>query len=92
MNKPAIQIVWFRRDLRLIDNRSIEAASKLDLPILPLFIFDTDILSRLDDTKDRRVDYIQQAVEHMNTELVKFGGHMMVFHGTALQAFEYLAN
>ena len=33
-------IVWFRRDLRLIDNPALDAAVRAGTPILPIYIFD----------------------------------------------------
>jgi deoxyribodipyrimidine photo-lyase len=38
---------WFRRDLRLEDNIGLFHALKSDFPVIPLFIFDADILDKL---------------------------------------------
>lgn len=67
MNK--INIFWFRRDLRLSDNTALNAALQSDQKILPIFIFDTEILDQLENKSDRRVDYIHQALEGINNEL-----------------------
>jgi len=40
----AIVIFWFRRDLRLTDNIALHHAMADGRAVLPLFIFDTDIL------------------------------------------------
>ncbi len=41
--KEKISIFWFRRDLRLDDNHALYEAFKVRIPVLPLFIFDTEI-------------------------------------------------
>ncbi len=87
---PAIAVHWFRRDLRLEDNAALSAALQNNLPVLPLFIFDTEILSRLERKNDRRVDFIHQVLAHLQHELQKLGSGLFVFVGSPLQAFEYL--
>lgn len=82
-----INVFWFRRDLRLEDNRGLFEAVNAGLPILPIFIFDTKILERLEDKQDRRVDYIHQALQEIHKEL---GSGLTVFHGNPLEVFESL--
>ncbi|MBP7477925.1 MAG: deoxyribodipyrimidine photo-lyase, partial [Chitinophagales bacterium] len=55
--KTKISIFWHRRDLRITDNAGLYRALKGAHPVLPLFIFDTTILDKLEDKKDRRLDY-----------------------------------
>jgi|GEM_PF-1496431 len=45
-------IFWFRRDLSLFDNHGLFRALKEAWNVLPLFIFDTNILKRLDNPRD----------------------------------------
>ena len=40
--KKDINIVWFKRDLRIHDHRPLLEASKLDSPILPLYVVEPD--------------------------------------------------
>ncbi|RYD69593.1 MAG: deoxyribodipyrimidine photo-lyase, partial [Sphingobacteriales bacterium] len=56
--KKTINICWFRRDLRLEDNAAFYHALRSSNPILPVFIFDKNILDELDQKKDRRVQFI----------------------------------
>ena len=46
-----ISVFWFRRDLRVEDNTGLQAALKSDLPVLPLFIFDREILDKLPEKR-----------------------------------------
>ena len=50
-----ISIFWFRRDLRLHDNAGLFHALNSGNPVLPIFIFDKNILDKLEDKRDRRV-------------------------------------
>jgi len=54
-------IFWFRRDLRLHDNAGLYHALKSDNPVVPVFIFDTNILDKL-PTKDARVEFIHNTL------------------------------
>ncbi|MFN9801262.1 MAG: deoxyribodipyrimidine photo-lyase, partial [Bacteroidota bacterium] len=55
MARTPVVIHWFRRDLRLADNAALWAALRSGLPVVPLFIFDRDILDALNDKRDARV-------------------------------------
>lgn len=87
----AIAVHWFRRDLRLEDNTALSAALQGNLPVLPLFVFDTEILSKLERKNDRRVDFIHQVLEQLQTQLQKLGSGLFVFVGTPQQAFEHIS-
>ena len=58
MNNTKISVVWLRRDLRLEDHAALYHALKGEYPVLPVFIFDTNILNRLEDKADKRVQFI----------------------------------
>jgi len=44
-----ISIFWFRRDLRLKDNHGLFQALESGKKVLPIFIFDEDILDLLEN-------------------------------------------
>jgi deoxyribodipyrimidine photo-lyase len=83
-----VNIFWFRRDLRLEDNVGLYHALQSGLKVIPVFIFDTDILKRLQNKKDRRVDYIHQALQRIHKELKKYNSGLYVYHGTPMQVFK----
>lgn len=83
-----ISIFWFRRDLRLEDNTGLSEALRSGSQVIPVFIFDADILDQLEDKYDRRVDYIHQALEKINTELKEFGTSLKTYHGKPLDIFK----
>jgi deoxyribodipyrimidine photo-lyase len=85
-----IVIFWFRRDLRLNDNAGLYHALKKGMPVLPIFIFDKNILSSLEDKKDRRVEFIRDAIIKLNDELKEFKSSIRVFYATPEMAFTEL--
>jgi deoxyribodipyrimidine photo-lyase len=89
MNKK-INIFWFRRDLRLNDNHGLFKALSGGLPVLPIFIFDTEILNKLDAKKDARVNFIHTSIRKIKSELEKNGSSIKIFHCNPMQAFHKL--
>lgn len=84
-NKDSIILFWFRRDLRLHDNVALFHALNQGLPVLPLFIFDENILNDLSDPNDRRVDYIHQALQDINSKLNAYNSSILIKYGEPLQ-------
>ena len=76
----SIAIHWFRRDLRLHDNPSLNAALRSGLPVKCLFIFDTDIIEKL-PRDDARVTFIYDRLKLIDSELRELGGSLVVKHG-----------
>jgi deoxyribodipyrimidine photo-lyase len=90
LKKDPLIIFWFRRDLRLDDNAGLFHALKSGLPVLPLFIFDTDILGKLNNKTDARLDFIHQALLDLQQELLKLGSTLLVMHGEPATIFTRL--
>ncbi|WP_166334068.1 cryptochrome/photolyase family protein [Sphingobacterium chungjuense] len=88
--KDKINIFWFRRDLRLEDNVGLSKALAQDIPVVPIFLFDQEILSKLPNTKDIRVDYIHQALQSLQGKLEELGSSLHVYHGNVEEIFELL--
>ncbi|MEH6746692.1 MAG: deoxyribodipyrimidine photo-lyase [Maribacter arcticus] len=68
MSKTEISIFWFRRDLRLDDNLGFLEALKSGFPVLPIFIFDKEILSKL-PKDDARVTFLYNTLQAMRKKL-----------------------
>lgn len=79
--KPAVNIFWFRRDLRLHDNAGLYHALKEGKPVVPVFIFDRNILDELEDRTDRRVEFIHLALQEMQQQLLALGSTLDVRYG-----------
>ncbi len=80
------RILWFRRDLRVNDNPLLSLGGE----VLPIFIFDTNILKNL-PKNDKRVSYIFSRVLHLKEALKKKGLDLKLYYGTPNDVFSKLA-
>lgn len=87
-----VVLFWFRRDLRLDDNAGLHAALSSRLPVVPIFIFDKEILSALEDKDDKRVTFIYAALEQLQTEVAQHKSTFDVRYGTPMAVFKKLLN
>jgi deoxyribodipyrimidine photo-lyase len=83
-------LFWFRRDLRLHDNAGLYYALKENTEVVPIFIFDTTILDKLEDKSDRRVEFIHQSLQIIQQQLAELGSSLLVFHGNPVEIFKTL--
>ncbi|WP_183579300.1 cryptochrome/photolyase family protein [Mucilaginibacter sp. X5P1] len=90
MNKTLINIFWFRRDLRVEDNAGLYYALKGEHPVLPLFIFDREILDQLEDKDDARVTFIHQTIEDISKEFKKYGSTLLVRYDKAEHTWDHI--
>ena len=84
-----ISIFWFRRDLRLHDNKALFHALQSEEKIFPIFIFDIDILKKI-PKDDARISFIYSELKAMNTHLESFGTEIRMFHGNPKEVFRSL--
>ncbi|MEZ4905042.1 MAG: deoxyribodipyrimidine photo-lyase [Spirosomataceae bacterium] len=89
--KP-LTLFWHRRDLRLHDNAGLYHALQSGNAVLPVFIFDTNILNQLTDKEDRRVVFIHQALHEMQQQLEALGSTMLVKYGNPKDIWQQLTN
>ncbi len=88
--KEKIAIFWHRRDLRLDDNAGLYHALKSGYKVLPIFIFDTDILDKLVDKKDQRVEFIHANLCKIQEKLVEIGSTLLVKNGKPNEIWQQL--
>lgn len=84
-----LNIFWFRRDLRLRDNKALDYALKAGFPVLPLFIFDTNITDEL-PADDPRIFFIYKALSEMNRMAGQSGSSILVQKGDPAMVWEEL--
>lgn len=85
----SITIFWHRRDLRWTDNRGLLQALDSDHPVLPLFIYDTQILDELPED-DARLTFIHDNLKSMNATLQEKGGSILCRKGKPVEVFKEL--
>ena len=86
-----ISLFWFRRDLRLEDNRGLLNALHAGLPVLPVFIFDLNIIDELPDD-DARITFIHKQLSGINDRLQKRGSSLRVDRGDPLAVWKQYLN
>lgn len=85
-----ISVCWLRRDLRLFDQAALYHALKSENPVLCLFIFDKNILDKLDDKADRRLHFIHQTLLAIKADLLKKGSDLLVLYDEPQAAWKTL--
>lgn len=83
-------LVWLRRDLRLHDNAALYYALKSGRPVLVAFVYDRLILDKLEDRRDRRVEFIHAEVHKINNELVRMGSRIVARYGQPVDVLKQL--
>ncbi|MCO7184650.1 DNA photolyase family protein [Tenacibaculum sp. XPcli2-G] len=84
-----VSIFWFRRDLRLEDNKGLYEALQSGNKVVPLFIFDEDILESL-PKNDARVTFIYETLQNLDEELKKHQSSLVVKKGKPLAIWKKL--
>ncbi len=85
-----VNIFWFRRDLRLHDNVGLHHALTDRHPVMPIFIFDTEILESLPEN-DARVTFIFETLQNMRGALQeKANSSLAIYHGKTEDLFSKL--
>ncbi|MGQ8335153.1 cryptochrome/photolyase family protein [Sunxiuqinia sp. A32] len=87
--KEKINIMWFRRDLRIADNHAFFRSLSSKYSVLPIFIFDSQILNDLDDD-DARLGFILGEVNKLKKEFEENNSTFWIYHGKPLNAFKRL--
>ena len=87
--KSVINIFWFRRDLRLEDNCGLFHALNSGKKVLPIFIFDDNILHKL-PKDDARVSFIHQQLEQIQNQLLQIDSSLSVFYGKPINIYKVI--
>ena len=80
-------IFWFRRDLRIDDNPGLYEALGNSKNVIPIFIFDTNIIDNL-PSDDNRIKFIWHSLSLLNERLKEVGSKLNVFKGNPLEVFK----
>ncbi len=92
MENTKLNIFWFRRDLRLNDNVGLYHALMDENPVLPIFIFDADILDKL-PKNDARVNFLHETITDINQSLnANYNSSLGIYHGKPEHVFKQLTS
>ncbi|QCK15079.1 cryptochrome/deoxyribodipyrimidine photo-lyase family protein [Mangrovivirga cuniculi] len=84
-----MNIVWFKRDLRLSDHLPLLEAIKADEPTLLLYIYEPSLINDR-HYSIRHWRFVQQSLNVLNEVLIKAGNKIYIFYGNATEVFGYL--
>jgi len=84
-----ISIFWFRRDLRLLDNTALNQALAENNNVLPIFIFDEEILNELPQD-DPRINFIYDNLYAIDQTLKTHHASIICLKGNPLEVWKKL--
>ncbi len=86
MDKKVINIVWFKRDLRFVDNEALFHAHQSDLPLLLIYIFEPSVMNG-ENSDVRHWRFIYESIQDLNKKLQPFNSKIYFFHNEANAVF-----
>ncbi|MCX7611737.1 MAG: DNA photolyase family protein [Ignavibacterium sp.] len=89
--KIQINIVWFKRDLRLKDHLPLKAAIEDNLPVLLLYIFEPSLISA-PYSDERHWRFVLESIQDLNAQLKNYSQQIFVLYGEVIPIFEKLIN
>ncbi len=91
MKKQAINVVWFKRDLRFTDHEPLFFAQQSKLPFLLVYFFEPSVMMHY-DSDVRHWRFIYESLKEMNEQLQKQHTEIYIFHNEAENIFEILSH
>ena len=85
-----MNIFWFRRDLRLGDNRALSDLVKYN-PCSAIYIHDVE-LQLQDDFSGIHRDFINESLKDLSKRFLESGGFLNVYEGNSIEIFNELIN
>jgi deoxyribodipyrimidine photo-lyase len=85
--KQEINIVWFKRDLRLLDHAPLRFAADEGLPVMLIYIFEPSVMA-YDDSDIRHWRFVHESLKDMQLRLDNFHLHLSILNEEVLSVFE----
>ena len=86
-----VTVFWFRRDLRVDDNHGFFEALNAGLPVVPVFIFDPEILAQFPNPDDARLTFIHRCLTDLDHDFRKYNSSLQVYFSSPEVVFGRLA-
>jgi deoxyribodipyrimidine photo-lyase len=90
MALTTINIVWFKRDLRITDHAPLCAAQEAGIPFLLLYCFEPSVME-YEDSDERHWRFVYQSLQDMQTKFDTKNVRMMVMHNEVLPVLNVIA-
>ncbi|MEM9444868.1 MAG: FAD-binding domain-containing protein [Verrucomicrobiota bacterium] len=81
-----MQVVWFKRDLRIHDHEALKIASSRGV-LLPLYILEPE-LWRQPDLSCRHYEFLLECLEELDKELCQLGQNLIIKVGDAVEVLK----
>jgi deoxyribodipyrimidine photo-lyase len=88
MTKPHVQLVWFKRDLRVADHPPLTRAAARG-PVLPLYVIEPGLWQQ-PDMAGRHWEFIAESLRELREALAALGQPLVVRHGEVTRVLESL--
>lgn len=89
-SKKEINVFWFKRDLRLLDNEGLQDAINSGLPLLLLYVMEPS-LEKNPHYHKRHHNFITQSLLALNKELKQFDTQVYVYKEEVITVLERIA-
>ena len=89
MNKTSINIVWFKRDLRFIDNEALFNAHHSALPLLLVYFFEPSVMN-YDDSDTRHWRFVYESLQDLQKKLDVIDAKIYIFQSEIQPIFSAL--
>lgn len=91
MQRAKINILWFKRDLRIVDNEALFYGLKSELPLLCLYIFEPSLI-QYDDSDERHWRFIYESLQDLQHQFKNANSKIYIFHREAINVFADLSS
>lgn len=91
MGKPVINIVWFKRDLRLTDHQPLLRAVESNLPVVLIYFYEPSVMN-FADGDERHWRFVHQSLADLNKLLSKHGHSIEAIHSEAITALRKITD
>ncbi len=83
-----MEIVWFKKDLRVLDHAALTAASRLG-PVLGLWIYEDEVILA-EDFDARHLGFANECLAELENDLLRYGVRLLRRRGDAVTVLEEL--
>lgn len=87
-----VNIFWFRRDLRIDDNHGLFEALNAGLPVIPVFIFDPEILAHFPNPNDARLTFIHRCLSDLHRQFREYNSGLQIYFSSPEVVFGQLSS
>ena len=89
--KQQVNIVWFKRDLRLHDHKPLQQSIEGNYPCILLYCFEPSMITYA-DSDIRHWRFVYESLLQMQQQLLVYKTAINIFYNEAINVFQWLQN